>query len=137
MRPLAHIIETCLYAEDLAAAERFYGQTLGLQLHSREDGKFAFYELSEQMLLIFNPLAIEDDSHELPPHGARGPVHVCFRVDEETELDAWRAQLVEADVAIETEHIWPSGERSIYFRDPAGNLLELGPWRIWRPDAIG
>jgi catechol 2,3-dioxygenase-like lactoylglutathione lyase family enzyme len=34
-------------------------------------------------------------------------------------------------VEVEHEHAWPSGGRSLYFRDPAGNSLELitrGSW---------
>jgi catechol 2,3-dioxygenase-like lactoylglutathione lyase family enzyme len=36
-----------------------------------------------------------------------------------------------AGVPIEQEHQWPGGARSLYFRDPSGNSLELitrGAW---------
>ena len=47
------------------------------------------------------------------------------------ELEAWRGHLGVAEVEIEHEQEWPSGGRSIYFRDPAGNSIELitrGSW---------
>lgn len=131
MSPLTHVIETALYVDDLEAAERFYTEVLGLRLHLKDEGKFVFYKMAETMLLIFDPKTIEDDNHELPPHGAHGPAHLCFRMAQE-ELDAWRDYLVKRGVEIETEHTWPNGARSVYFRDPAGNSLELGPWRIWQ-----
>ena len=46
-------------------------------------------------------------------------------------LDAWRAHLQEHGVAIEMEVNWEQGGTSIYFRDPAGNSLELAPTTLW------
>jgi catechol 2,3-dioxygenase-like lactoylglutathione lyase family enzyme len=66
----------------------------------------------------------------VPPHGARGPGHLCFRAAG-AELDAWRGRLEAAGVAIESAFDWPQGGRSIYFRDPAGNSLEFAEPRIW------
>jgi predicted enzyme related to lactoylglutathione lyase len=37
------VLETVLYVDDLAAAERFYGEVLGLELDSRQDGVFVFF----------------------------------------------------------------------------------------------
>ena len=36
-----------------------------------------------------------------------------------------------AGVAIESETTWPSGLRSLYFRDPAGNSLECASPSLW------
>ncbi|MDQ3546548.1 MAG: glyoxalase/bleomycin resistance/extradiol dioxygenase family protein, partial [Verrucomicrobiota bacterium] len=44
----------------------------------------------------------------------------------------WRERLQEAGVAIESEVEWPEGGRSLYFRDPAGNSVELAPPTLWR-----
>lgn len=40
-------------------------------------------------------------------------------------LDDWRQHLQTNDVLIEAEVEWPPGGKSIYFRDPAGNSVEL------------
>jgi len=66
----------------------------------------------------------------VPAHGARGPGHACFAVPEQA-LAGWQQHLVAAGVAIEQEVEWPRGGRSFYFRDPAGNSLELATPRIW------
>ena len=44
---------------------------------------------------------------------------------------AWRKQLREAGIPIEREVDWDEGGRSLYFRDPAGNIVELAPLTIW------
>ena len=50
----------------------------------------------------------------------------------EAEMASWRERLAAKGVAIEKEVDWPGGGRSIYFRDPAGNSVELASPRIWR-----
>jgi catechol 2,3-dioxygenase-like lactoylglutathione lyase family enzyme len=81
------------------------------------------------MLLLFEPGAAAS-GRRVPAHGAKGPGHACFAVPEQA-LDAWQARLAAAGVAIEQEAKWPRGGRSFYFRDPAGNSLELATPRIW------
>ena len=45
-------LETCLYADDLTAAEGFYTGVLGLTLHSKVEGRHLFYRLDGSMLLL-------------------------------------------------------------------------------------
>lgn len=69
----------------------------------------------------------------VPPHGAEGAGHVALSVPDLVALEQWRVRLTQAGVAIEAEVTWPSGGRSIYFRDPAGNSLEFitrGSWGV-------
>ena len=51
---------------------------------------------------------------------------------EAESLDAWRQHLETQKVAIEMEVEWPAGGKSIYFRDPAGNSVELVTPGIWQ-----
>ena len=127
--PLGHILETVLYVDDLGAAEHFYGDVLGLTRESAKAGLFCFFRLQAGMLLLFEPEAARR-SRDVPGHGAVGPGHVCFAVAE-AGLDDWRTHLVGHGVAIEQEHVWPHGGRSLYCRDPAGNSVELATPRIW------
>ena len=134
MQPL-RVLETCLYADDLAAAESFYRDVLDLELHSRDPERYVFFRCGRQLVLVFDPQATRADSgvattRDVPPHGAVGAGHVAFHVGEK-DLAAWRQHLAENDVAIEREIDWPRGGRSIYFRDPAGNSLELVTGEIW------
>ena len=126
------LLETVLYADDIAAAQRFYGGVLGLDLHRAVEGRFAFFRCGEQMLLIFNPAvtATQSLADGPPPHGAKGAGHVCFRASREEQAE-WKAHLAAHGVAIEKEMTWPGGGHSLYFRDPAGNSVEFGEARIW------
>ena len=127
------ILETCLYAPDLDAAERFYAEVLGLEAFARVEGRHVFFRCGGRVFLVFNPERTRD-SGVLPGHGAEGPGHVAFAMAD-AEVDAWRAHLQARGVAVETEYTWPGGGRSLYFRDPAGNSVELGTPAIWRlPD---
>ena len=130
------VLETCLYAEDLAAAERFYGDLLGLPIFAREQGRHVFFRCGAAMLLVFDPTrtvsaAGEVNGVPVPRHGAHGAGHVCFRVPE-AELPAWRERFTAAGIPIEAEVEWPRGGSSLYVRDPAGNSVELAPATIWR-----
>ena len=134
MQPLG-ILETCIYAHDLDAAERFYTTVLGLEVIARLAGRHVFFRCGRGVFLVFNPEKTEVESSliegiPVPRHGARGPGHMAFAV-RETDLEAWRARLKEAGVAIETEIRWPGGGHSLYLRDPAGNSIELATPRLW------
>jgi catechol 2,3-dioxygenase-like lactoylglutathione lyase family enzyme len=130
----AGILEAALYAGDLDAAERFYGGLLGLERIVRVKDRHVFYRVGSGVLLIFNPAETckppGNPTLPVPPHGARGPGHFCFAV-ERAALDSWRARLEAACVEIEADFHWPNGARSIYFRDPAENSLEMAEPRLW------
>ena len=127
--PLQRVLETALYADDLDRAEKFYTSVLGLTLFAKEPGRHLFFQFADQMLLIFNPTKTVEES-EIAPHGARGPGHVAFAVPT-TELDRWKRHLESNGIGIEKDRSWPKGGRSLYFRDPADNCLELASPVIW------
>lgn len=128
------ILETVLYASNLDAAEAFWRDALGLVPFSKLPGRQLFYRCGDQVLLIFNPEETvkppRDPRLPVPPHGARGEGHVCFRASND-EIDAWKAYLGAKGIPIEADFIWPSGGRSIYLRDPAGNCIEFAEPKIW------
>jgi catechol 2,3-dioxygenase-like lactoylglutathione lyase family enzyme len=123
------VLECCIYARDVETSGTFYREVLGLESFSTSAGRHEFFRCGDRVFLLFNPdrTATSDD---VPPHGAHGPGHVAFSVAEHT-MDGWREHLGRLGVRIEREVEWPSGARSIYFRDPAGNSVELAPARIW------
>ncbi len=132
--PPSLVLETAIYAEDLDAAEAFYGGLLGLERIGGAAGRHVFFRCGPGVVLIFNPAATEVvDSRSpipVPPHGARGPGHLCFAA-EPLGLAAWRERIEGLGIAVEAEVEWPGGGRSFYFRDPAGNSLEIAEARIW------
>ncbi|MFV2052808.1 VOC family protein [Aliiroseovarius sp. YM-037] len=132
--PLRSILEATLYADDLDAAEEFYENKLGLEKIIRVRDRHVFFRVGPVILLIFNPYETEKPTDNpnlpVPPHGARGPGHLCFSVST-AEIDAWRAKLVAEGIEIESEFAWPNGARSLYFRDPAGNSVEIANPVLW------
>ena len=128
------VLETCLYASDLDAAEQFYGNTLGLERVIREGNRHVFFRMSTQMLLIFNPAETRKpaskDSLPIPTHGAEGAGHICFAATSD-EISRWHDHLVAQGVEIDTEITWPNGAKSLYVRDPAGNSVEFAERRLW------
>ena len=132
MTKIQNIVETSAYVDDLDRAERFYADVLGLELIGREPGRHVFFRVgASDVLLIFDPATTLTGDHP-PAHGARGPGHFAFGIPADA-LDEWRRRLEERGVAIEHEQQWPRGGRALYFRDPAGNSVELitpGRWGL-------
>jgi catechol 2,3-dioxygenase-like lactoylglutathione lyase family enzyme len=124
------VLESCLYVDDLRAAEGFYSNVLGLELHSRVEGRHVFFHCGNGMLLLFNPDKTRERTGVVPTHGAYGPGHVAFAIAE-AEIPAWRELLRQHGIEIETEVSWPSGGHSLYFRDPDGNSVELATPQVW------
>ncbi len=117
--PIDRVLETSLYVDDLEAATEFYQDVIGLTLLVGNSERHAFFVCGNSMVLLFSP------ERTRPIHGAEGAGHVAFAVDPE-ELDSWREKLKRLDIDIETDK-----EKAIYFRDPAGNSLEIAAWNLW------
>jgi catechol 2,3-dioxygenase-like lactoylglutathione lyase family enzyme len=129
MSEIEAIVETAIYVDDLDATEAFYRDVLGLEVIGKEAGRHVFFRVGDGVVLAFNPEAtLKGDT--LPPHGARGSGHFALGVRAEN-LDEWRRRLEGQGVVIEKEVEWPRGGRSIYFRDPARNSVELVTPGLW------
>ena len=118
--------------------KRFYMNILGLEFVSEEKDRHVFLKAGKNMLLIFNPIKtldnIKDDS-KFPIHGAFTPpsiIHFALEIDKKNYNSA-KYTLNEKNVKIEREVVWEKGTNSVYFRDPAGNLVEIitqGSWPV-------
>ncbi len=124
------VIETGIYVDDLDAAEVFYSTFLGLKVLGREEGHHVFFQVGDaNVLLAFVPEATRKGEF-LPPHGASGPGHFALGILQQ-DLEAWRQRLNGQGISLEQEVTWPRGGQSLYFRDPAGNLVELVTPGLW------
>ena len=134
------VLETGVYVDDLDAARRFYQDLLGLTLISQEPGRHLFFRCGPSLFLVFNP---DESAHDspgpegggtIPGHGTRGPGHMAFAISPQT-VPVWLDRLEHHGVPIESRVIKPDGRgESIYFRDPAGNSIELATPSIWNID---
>ena len=125
----------------------FYINILGLEFVSEEKDRHVFLKAGQSMLLIFNPnktLANHNNSisngsssttTQLPIHGAFAPpsiIHFALEIEKQN-YDNAKYMLNEKNIKIQKEVIWQKGTNSIYFRDPAGNLVEIitqGSWPV-------
>lgn len=118
------VAEAVLYVDDLPEATAFYQKVLRLPLtQSFEDASF-LQAGARSTLILFDRQKLADRESQIPAHGAEGPGHVALAIPHE-EMAAWRERLQAHDVEIEHEQSWPQGTYSLYFRDPAGNSVEL------------
>jgi catechol 2,3-dioxygenase-like lactoylglutathione lyase family enzyme len=139
--PLAGVLETALYVDDMARARGFYETALGLAPMFTDERLTAYPVGGRSALLVFLRGSTTETVHlpggTIPPHDGHGPLHCALAVAA-ADLPAWEARLAAAGVAIEGRTAWPPrggvSSISIYFRDPDGHLLELatpGLWPVW------
>ena len=128
--PIQAIIETAIYVDDLQATETFYGTVLGLRVMGKEPGRHVFFQVGEASVLRAFLAETTLKGDQLPPHGATGSGHFALGIEAET-VDAWRKLLQGHGVTIEKEVEWPRGGKSLYFRDPARNSVELVTPGLW------
>ena len=129
---VSEVLEIALYVTDLAAAEHFYTEILGLSLYSKVVGRHVFLRCGTRMVLLFNAKTTIDSKSgplDVPKHGMSGEGHIAFAV-RNYEVDQWKKRLIAHGINIEKEICWERG-RSIYFRDPSGNSVEITSPAIW------
>jgi catechol 2,3-dioxygenase-like lactoylglutathione lyase family enzyme len=132
---LAGVLETTLYHDGggREAVEHFYGGVLGLAAVAGWDDGVAF-RVGDGVLLLFDRDRLAQRTGPSADHGASGPGHACLRADG-GEYERWREHLESAGVEIVHDSEWSGGGRSFYFKDPAGNLLEIADRDIWPSSA--
>jgi len=129
------VVETCIYSSDIESMKNFYAGILGLSIAQEDRHKLIFLKAGKSMLLIFDPMQTRANNGNLPAHGALTPpscIHFALEIEQE-EYHASKQLLVSNNISIEKEIKWDNNAKSIYFRDPAGNLVELitaGGWPI-------
>jgi catechol 2,3-dioxygenase-like lactoylglutathione lyase family enzyme len=119
------VYETVLYASDVDATAAFYRDVLGLSLFEHYPGFAAVFRLDDgAIFLLFEPGRSSAPGRSLPNHGSFGAGHVAFAVGAGAFEDLLKS-LQDHEVEIEVDETWDWGGHSVYFRDPAGNSVEL------------
>ena len=104
---------------------------MGLELLSQNELMLVF-SVGANYLLIFDSQKSSAAGRLVPPHGCQGSGHVAFTVRPE-EISDWIEKLKQKNIEVEMEVEWSNGDRgrSIYFRDPSQNSVELAPENLW------
>jgi catechol-2,3-dioxygenase len=111
------VVELTLEARDLRVAERFYRVVLGLPVLSRGEDRVWLAVGERTRLGLWSPGRKE--------FGDRGGRHVHFAFSTSAgRLHELASRLREAGVSVRGPVDHDGGDRSIYFEDPAGNLVE-------------
>ena len=130
------IVETCIYSSELKEMKDFYMNKLGLDFVSEENGRHVFLKAGKSMLLIFNPESTLNDSISIfPIHGAITPpsiVHFALEINT-ADYEKWKDLLSKKQINIEKE-LKIGNSRSVYLRDPSGNVVELITENAWPID---
>ena len=111
---LGGVHHVSLNVHDAAATGRFYTEVLGLEVLPRPNFPFAGWWLragDQEIHLI-----------EVPDHRTPGGEHFAFKVD---DIDVACAELADKGVKVSKPIDIPGGGRQCFFRDPAGNMIEL------------
>ena len=134
---LSGVLETSLYVDDVGRSSEFYGRIFGFKTMIQDQRFCALSVAGRHVLLLFrkgsSTTVTVVPGGVIPPHDGSGELHLAFSVPA-SALGDWEARLAALGVAIESRVSWPRGGRSVYFRDPARNLVELitpGCWPIY------
>ncbi len=116
---VAHVV---LAVADVARSKLFYRDVLGMEIISDRpnQGPAAFMSFGSQHhdIALFQAA----DGAE---RGELGLVHIAFQVEgDEGELRAMRQRVLDAGYEVESQ-AFHGITKSVYFRDPDGNLLEF------------
>jgi catechol 2,3-dioxygenase-like lactoylglutathione lyase family enzyme len=113
---------TVIFVRDMAAMRRFYEDVLGLELQRELSPNWLEYQLGGNTLALARPSLTAADA---PTPAGSAALQLEFKVPA-ADVDACAEELVRAGVALvspPTDHAF--GHRTLFFRDPDGNLLEV------------
>jgi catechol 2,3-dioxygenase-like lactoylglutathione lyase family enzyme len=133
--PTVHgILETALYVRDPRAAAEFYKRLFGFGTLLDSDRLVALDVSGKNVLLLFKAGVtggpFETAGGTIPGHTGIGGGHFAFAIARE-DVEPWQSHLRSKNVAIESIVTWPGGAKSLYFRDPDENLVELITPGFW------
>ena len=113
---------TVIFARDMAAMRRFYEGVLRFSLTRELSAGWIEYQIGGNTLALARPGRTAADA---PTPAGSASLQLAFKVSP-PEVDACADELVRKGVALLSPPTdQPFGHRTLFFRDPDGNLLEV------------
>lgn len=113
---------TVIFVRDMAAMRRFYEVVLAFPLLRELSPNWIEYGLGSNTLALARPSRTAGDA---PVPAGSAALQLAFKVSA-PEVDACAEELVRQGVALVSPPTNQSfGHRTLFFRDPDGNLLEV------------
>ena len=122
LRAIRHLDYTVIFARDLKAMREFYRSTMGFDINRELGERWIEFRIGASILALTERGLLFDDPP--PPTGALS-LQLAFRVTRH-EVDSCAEALKAAGVKLihePTDQRW--GHRTVFFRDPDGNVLEI------------
>ena len=113
---------TVIFVRDMAAMRRFYEDILGFPLVRELSPRWIEYRVGDNTLALARPSRTAAD---LPTPNGSASLQLAFKVSA-PEVDQCADELVRQGVNLlspPTDQVF--GHRTLFFRDPDGNLLEV------------
>jgi catechol 2,3-dioxygenase-like lactoylglutathione lyase family enzyme len=120
--PIRGIDYTVIFARQMAAMRDFYGRTLGFPLHRELSPSWVEYRVGSNLLALAEP-GVRIEGPQLPIGSAS--LQLAFRVAPH-EVAGCAEVLNQRGASIisgPTDQAF--GHRTLFFRDPDGNVLEI------------
>jgi catechol 2,3-dioxygenase-like lactoylglutathione lyase family enzyme len=122
LKKIRNIDYAVIFARDMKQMRRFYEDVMGFPVHSSLGEGWTAYQVGSCLLALTQRGMMFNDA---PPPAAALSLQLAFRVAP-AEVDQCADELRAQGVAIEmdpTDQPW--GHRTLFFRDPDGNVLEI------------
>ncbi|MGY8682865.1 VOC family protein [Bradyrhizobium sp. UFLA05-153] len=118
-----HAIDyTVIFVRDMVAMRRFYQDLLGFSLLRELSPNWIEYRVGGNTLALARPSRTAGDT---PTPSGSASLQLAFKVSA-PEVDLCADELVRQGVALLSPPTdQPFGHRTLFFRDPDGNLLEV------------
>jgi catechol 2,3-dioxygenase-like lactoylglutathione lyase family enzyme len=122
LKNIRNIDYTVVFARDMKAMRSFYEDVMGFAVHSRLGESWTAYQVGSCLLALTERGVMFNDA---PTPASALSVQLAFRVTP-AQVDQCAETLRGKGVAIESEPTdQPWGHRTLFFRDPDGNVLEI------------
>jgi catechol 2,3-dioxygenase-like lactoylglutathione lyase family enzyme len=121
-RAIRAIDYTVVFARDMDAMRRFYEDILGFRLFRELSPGWIEYRVGENTLVLAKPRLTAAD---VPTPSGSASLQLAFNVCA-AEVDQCADELVRQGISLlspPTDQVF--GHRTLFFRDPDGNLLEV------------